>query len=553
MGEQNHIIRKLTLEIGLPTREEAFNIQNKLTENYRRLILQILEEVFDRMVGKDEVIQIDKLEIDLGNISTGEMDYKIPEKVRAEMEEALSKLIHEIRHSPGGNANVRITTSGGDTITVNASVQEQTRSAFDTLIYFLEFGVLPWSGDQKKKPTLRELIAEAMQNHPEQLRQVLQQFNSKQYVFRRMAQQLPEDQAQYLAAILGCGFSSQLIQLSNQLQHWVESFFRSNKKKTHIGKTFFTNELKQKITEETLVYFSSSQNGSAIPTFYGTREPLPHYISFILERIFSRYEIDPDSKSIQSVKGDFEGELKKVLHKLVKQKEVEEKGKKKREKGISQEKKTSKKKSVEKEILKETKTGKGEIASEELKKNIGGKENLPEIPDTDEGIYIANAGLVILAPYLSNFFTNLGLLKDRQFINDESRYKAVHLLQWMVYGDEKKEEEENEHDLVLNKIICGIPLAEPVPVSLELSETDKEECTALLKAIIANWAIIKRSSVHSLRVTFLQKEGKLTREEKDWSLFIHRDSAVEILIDRLPWQISILRFAWSKATIYVQW
>jgi hypothetical protein len=54
-------------------------------------------------------------------------------------------------------------------------------------------------------------------------------------------------------------------------------------------------------------------------------------------------------------------------------------------------------------------------------------------------------------------------------------------------------------------------------------------------------------------VTFLQKEGKLKRQDENWDLLIHRDSAVETLIDRLPWGISMIKMPWNKATINVEW
>lgn len=145
-------------------------------------------------------------------------------------------------------------------------------------------------------------------------------------------------------------------------------------------------------------------------------------------------------------------------------------------------------------------------------------------------------------------------------MDEEAKWKAVHLLQWLVDGDRKKEENEGgekteltEHDLVLNKIFCGIDIAEPVPVSVELSEKEKEEGIDLLKAVIENWTIIKRSSVQGLQITFLVKEGKLKRLQQDWSLFIHRDSGVDMLIDKLPWGISMIKFPWNKETIYVEW
>lgn len=579
MAQQNHIIQKLIIEIGLPTREEAMAVQNKLSDHYKNLILKAIEEIFDRMVTEDDVIQIEKLEIDLGEIPTHDIDFEFPRKVKEEMEGALTQLIHEVRNSPAGSAQVNLTTSTGDSISVQAHVQRRTRSRLETLIHFLEFGVFPWAEDHKEKPSLKILLAEAMTHHPDQLRQTLQQLSDKRYIFKRLAQQIPEDQAQYLAAILGAPFSAQLHDFSAQLIKYVEAFLVQRKGKFKHAKRIAANELKQLIREETLLYFSASNgNKNFSTTTLSITEPLPRYLHFILERIFSISKIQPDSKSLKFVKGDFIAPIKNAIQQFAKLQEEMEKEvlkKKKAEKNaiekLNSSERTAKIKLTYTDAAKKEKLTAAEEAAKasdqrkleqlqnEKQKSAAEKteelqieEELPEAPEVEEGIYINNAGLVILVAYLPPFFTQLGFVKDRQFINEEAQCKAVHILQWLVFGDEGTSEM-NETDLVLNKILCGLDIAAPVPISISLTAEEKEECESLLKAVIANWTIIKRSTIPSLRITFLQKEGKLKREDKDWHLFIHRDSAVEMLIDRLPWAISMLRPPWNKNMIYVEW
>ena len=142
-------------------------------------------------------------------------------------------------------------------------------------------------------------------------------------------------------------------------------------------------------------------------------------------------------------------------------------------------------------------------------------------------------------------------MEEKKFVSDEARYRAIHMLQWLTYGEEMPEEI-NEHELLLNKLLCGVEIAEPVPLSVVLTEKEKEEAESLLKAVIANWTIIKRSSFRALR-SFFRKEGRLTRDGSDWDLLIQRDSATEILIDNLPWSISIVKMPWNEHTIYVEW
>jgi hypothetical protein len=110
-----------------------------------------------------------------------------------------------------------------------------------------------------------------------------------------------------------------------------------------------------------------------------------------------------------------------------------------------------------------------------------------------------------------------------------------------------------EHDLLFNKILCGVPIEEAVPESLELSVSEMEEVDALLKSVLANWPIMSKSSVYALQNTFLQKKGRLSITGKDWDLLIERDSAVEILIDKLPWSIAFIKVPWNDYTITGTW
>jgi hypothetical protein len=165
-----------------------------------------------------------------------------------------------------------------------------------------------------------------------------------------------------------------------------------------------------------------------------------------------------------------------------------------------------------------------------------------------EGIYIGNAGIILVWPYLSAFFTKLGMMNDNKFIDDEAAHRAVHILQYLVTGEEAPAE---EHELVLNKLLCGIDPSEPLSMEFIISEEERTECDNLLHAIVTNWTALKKSSVAALRGAFLKKEGLLTKQAS-WNVKIERQ-AVDMLIDKLPWSISIIKLPWCKDLIYCEW
>ncbi|HET6993072.1 MAG TPA: contractile injection system tape measure protein, partial [Bacteroidia bacterium] len=533
------------------------------------LLLRTMNEIFDSLVDENEVVRIDKLEINLGNISSQHLEYELPEKIKKEIEDALAKLLYEVRHSPDRSAEVRIETAGGDTITVQADVQQKSFSLFETLIYFLEFGVLPWTKDRKEKPTLRFLLAQAMEKHSDQLRQVLRQLSGKSYVFRRLAFQVPEEQLQYLAAILGSGFSSKLPAYHNELQKWIELICKQtgNNAKVKSVKAISRDQLRFFFWEETLRYFSANSGSQHTSDIRSDTI----FLSEIIRKAISHFEIKIKTAKVERwrYKGNAENAFELAIKNLLKETlEIELQQKKKsaeQQGGIKEE--LIPEQNKQEELLRKRKESEESIARQNKEKQDeidrllkSRKEEHPQAPEVEEGIYIDNAGLVILSPYIPGFFRNVGFVNGKEFVDEASKWRAVHMLQWLVDGGEKKQKENKdeeteitEHDLVLNKIFCGIDIAEPVPVSIELSEKEKEEGINLLKAVIQNWEIIKRSSVHSLRTTFLQKQGKIKRVDQNWDLFIQRDSGVDMLIDKLPWGISMIKLPWNKEVLYVEW
>jgi hypothetical protein len=188
----------------------------------------------------------------------------------------------------------------------------------------------------------------------------------------------------------------------------------------------------------------------------------------------------------------------------------------------------------------ESAMGKAELPSRKTSKNVSGQ---------GEGIYISNAGLVILHPFLTLFFENLGLLDDnRQFISSHTQIKAAVILYYLQSG----QVDYNEWEMSLNKILCGMDTDELIPNDILLSDQEKAESDTLLKTVIEYWDALKRSSVEAVQTTFLTREGKVSFKETHWLIQVER-TGVDILVDRLPWGIGTIRLPWLNELIYVEW
>lgn len=176
-----------------------------------------------------------------------------------------------------------------------------------------------------------------------------------------------------------------------------------------------------------------------------------------------------------------------------------------------------------------------------------------EEPEAEETLYIDNAGLVLTGPFIPRLFESLDLLgadeKGVPRLRDrDAASRAVHMLQYLVDG----RTDAPEPQLVLNKILCGLGTSTPVAGEIELTERERETCGQLLKSMIANWKAIENTSVAGLRETFLRREGRLERTGAGWKLKVQRKT-LDVLVDQIPWSISVLRQRWMPQPLYVTW
>lgn len=163
-------------------------------------------------------------------------------------------------------------------------------------------------------------------------------------------------------------------------------------------------------------------------------------------------------------------------------------------------------------------------------------------------IAVGNAGLVLVSPYLPRLFSMLGLADDRAFAGPEAAARAVLLLQALATGHAAAPEPE----LVLNKLLCGVPLDTTVPRLIELSDAEREAIDGLLGAVIQHWRILGTTSIDGLRGSFLRRAGQLERGDDAWQLSVE-PGPFDMLIDQLPWGYATLRHPWMERVIHVDW
>jgi len=165
-----------------------------------------------------------------------------------------------------------------------------------------------------------------------------------------------------------------------------------------------------------------------------------------------------------------------------------------------------------------------------------------------EALYINRAGLVLAAPFFPSLFNRLGYLNNGEFIDDDVRSRAIHVMEYLVTGREIVE----EHNLVIQKFLAGLPVQSPVDPVYSLTDEEKEMSESMLNGLIGNWPALQNTTVNGLRESFLLRDGRLQKAEDQWVLTVER-KAFDMLLDQVPWSISMIKLPWMKYVLKVDW
>ncbi|WP_208346031.1 contractile injection system tape measure protein, partial [Aetokthonos hydrillicola] len=164
------------------------------------------------------------------------------------------------------------------------------------------------------------------------------------------------------------------------------------------------------------------------------------------------------------------------------------------------------------------------------------------------GLYVNLAGIVLLHPFLTFYLDAVGLLDGESFRDELAQQTAIYLLYYLA----TKQTDAPEYELVLPKLLCGWPLNEPVSRGLDLPTTTLTEGENLLQTVINYWEVLKSTSRDGLREGFLQRAGKLTQGDGNWKLQVEQQ-AIDILLSRLPWGLSMVSLPWMSEIMIVEW
>ena len=162
------------------------------------------------------------------------------------------------------------------------------------------------------------------------------------------------------------------------------------------------------------------------------------------------------------------------------------------------------------------------------------------------GTLVDHAGVVIVHPFLPRFFETLGVALGDELLDPA---RALCLLHYLATAEVTAP----EHRLTLAKVLCEVPVNQPVEADVGLTEAETAEANAMLEAAIRHWAALGGTSPDGLRDEFLRRPGMLAVDLDDGWLLRMETRTSDILLDQLPWGISMVQLPWMSRLIRVDW
>lgn len=166
-----------------------------------------------------------------------------------------------------------------------------------------------------------------------------------------------------------------------------------------------------------------------------------------------------------------------------------------------------------------------------------------------EKLYVRNAGIVLLWPFLERYLEKNELMVNGDFIHQEAREQACWLLQQLVIGPDT---ELFEPHLALPKVLVGMQPETPVNAPEVITNEQQLLMDELLTAVMEHVPAWKNLTVANLRKAYLQREGALSARDGQWLLQVKRET-YDILLDKLPWPIQLIRLPWLDHLLVVEW
>jgi len=486
-----NVIQKQSLQFRYNGTADGFALQKEVSDWCKLVLIPEIEQQLEAFAPADDYISIDKLVIDA---SIDKKDWQ--QQIRNELIRGLSKKLSAYKPLPKSTA---------------VKTERLSRKLDELVLFYFENGFLPWWGKAMLQPDLRSILLEWTTS------------------------EMPQVRAAEIAAALKQIISPAVVE--RMMNHLPQQIYFQFLRNIFRSETEFVNQvalfLKELMPAETTTAKRAAVerpvHGFILNTMIKNAGKLDTALlfQFIYEELKTNKVTAAIVKTAAGKTGRPADPLKKDWQKF-----------------LAKEKKAAKKQITDPD--KETGKLKYNKTIDELKgENTNQKQREELAAIVPEGIYIENAGAVIIAAFLPALFEKLKITSNQNILNTNL---AAMIIQYAVSGNTKME----EHELVLPKILCGIDLELTVDTSKKITADQMQEADDMLSAVIEYWTVIKNTSLQGLRESFLQRSGKLSQVGNEWLLQVEQ-KPFDMLLQQLPWSISMIRLPWMNNLLKTEW
>ena len=155
---------------------------------------------------------------------------------------------------------------------------------------------------------------------------------------------------------------------------------------------------------------------------------------------------------------------------------------------------------------------------------------------------------MLVAPYLPMLFERLELTGRAGFLGPEATVRGLDALHAVAYGGA----ETRLDDRPLERLALRRARRRAAAPAAAARAAEAAIVADLLAAVVARWTALGATSVDGLRQAFLLRDGLLRRTDAGHALQV-APKAYDMLLDRLPWSIALVKLAWMPAPIHVAW
>lgn len=486
------IIRKQKIRLQASNEKLAFDCKQYLNEIISNKLPEIYERIFHQSIAQDSYVNINAIKIDLGNLQLSEFKGRFMQIAEEKIINELKKQFEENPYNKDFSVDDDVNAPAGTSSAIEYNSEKNQKKL--ALLYFLEYGIFPWWYEKQFKKSPSE---------------ILNTFDK-------------EEQKEFIIKLLTKVKGLSAIEIERILNRFTDYTTSTDLEAyiNHLISSYSNNSIE--INSNILL----KENRQITRLFN-----IPKRI--FLKQLFGFIMLHTD-------KTDF---IKQFIIDLRKSFPVSKEEFKNRAKGIKFSQLSS---DLENHIYNELINVTINLTDEPEK---AWQKTSTDKHLSNEGIYVENAGLILLHPFLPRYFKDLKIIDNKnQFTSANAQLRATVLLYYLQCGSEKY----NEWEMPLNKILCGKKPADLIPRGIKLKKNEKEESQLLLQAVVDYWDALKGSGIAAVQNTFFLRQGKITSKDNSWLIQIER-TGVDILLDRLPWSIGTIKLPWLQEIIHTEW